>query len=170
MGRTAGGVKGMNVRPGDHVISIDVARDDLELLLLTEQGIGKRSPVSEFRRKGRGTMGVRAFGNIEGKGHLVTALSVRPGQGVMLITSEGTITRQSVDQVSAQSRSASGSTVMKLREGHKLVAVARVIDGDPGDAAADAQPALEMGEEGTLPDAVADTPPVDEPTTDTSDD
>jgi DNA gyrase subunit A len=170
MGRTAGGVKGMNVRPGDHVISIDVARDDLELLLLTELGIGKRSPVSEFRRKGRGTMGVRAFGNIEGKGHLVTALSVRPGQGVMLITSEGTITRQSVDQVSAQSRSASGSTVMKLREGHKLVAVARVIDGDPGDAAADAQPALEMGEEGTLPDAVADTPPVDEPTTDTSDD
>jgi DNA gyrase subunit A len=144
MGRTAAGVKGMNVRDGDEVISVDVARDDLELLLLTEQGIGKRSPVSEFMRKGRGTMGVRAFGNIEGKGRLVTALSVRQGQGVMLITSEGTITRQSVDQVSRQSRTASGSTVMKLRAGHKLVAVARVIDSGPSDADSDSQPELQL--------------------------
>ncbi|MCW2962228.1 MAG: gyrA, partial [Thermoleophilia bacterium] len=151
MGRTAGGVKGMNVRAGDDVISIDVARDEAELLLLTEQGYGKRSPVSEFTRKGRGTMGVRAFGNIEGKGKLVSALSVRPGQGVMLITSDGTITRQSVDQVSRYSRTASGVTVMKLRAGNKLVAVARVIDGDPGDAAADAQPALELGGDVVVP-------------------
>jgi DNA gyrase subunit A len=111
------------------VISIDVAKDADELLLITELGYGKRSPVSDFPVKGRATMGVRAFGNIEGKGHLVSALAVREGQGVMLITSEGTITRQSVDQVSRYSRSASGVTVMKLREGHKLVAVARVIDG-----------------------------------------
>jgi DNA gyrase subunit A len=155
MGRTAAGVAGMKLREGDQVISIDVAKDDAELLLLTEDGFGKRSPVSDFPRKGRATMGVRAFGNIEGKGHLVSALSVRQGQGVMLITSEGTITRQSVDGVSRYSRSASGVTVMKLREGHKLVAVARVIDGDPGDAAADAQPALEV--EGGVPAAAADS-------------
>ncbi len=144
MGRTAAGVAGMKLRDGDEVISIDVAKDADELLLLTEQGFGKRSPVSDFPVKGRATMGVKAFGNIEGKGRLVSALAVREGQGVMLITSEGTITRQSVDQVSRYSRSASGVTVMKLREGHKLVAVARVIDGDPDDAAADAQPALEL--------------------------
>ena len=149
MGRTAAGVAGMKLRAGDQVISIDVAKDDAELLLLTEKGFGKRSPVSDFPRKGRATMGVRAFGNIEGKGHLVSALSVKQGQGVMLITSEGTITRQSVDNVSRYSRTASGVTVMKLRDGHSLVAVARVIDGDPGDAAADAQPALEL-EDGTL--------------------
>ncbi|MEO6867974.1 MAG: DNA gyrase subunit A [Gaiellales bacterium] len=157
MGRTASGVNGMKLRAGDEVISIDVARDDTELLLLTEEGYGKRTPVSDFPQKGRATMGVRAFGNIDGKGKLVSALAVRPGQGVMLITSEGTITRQSVDQVSRYGRTASGVTVMKLREGHTLVAVARVIDGDPGDAAADAQPALEMG--GTVaPESTLSTP------------
>jgi DNA gyrase subunit A len=109
-------------------------------------------------------MGVKAFGNIEGKGHLVSALSVKQGQGVMLITSEGTITRQSVDQVSRYSRSASGVTVMKLREGHQLVAVARVIDSDPGDAAADAQPALELGDGTSAPasiDLTGDAPVVE---------
>jgi len=153
MGRTAAGVAGMKLRAGDQVISIDVAKDDAELLLLTELGYGKRTPVSEFPRKGRATMGVRAFGNIDGKGHLVSALSTRQGQGVMLITSEGTITRQSVDQVSRYSRTASGVTVMKLRPGNTLVAVARVIDGDPGDAAADAQPALEI-EGGEAPTSI----------------
>jgi DNA gyrase subunit A len=161
MGRTAAGVAGMKLREGDSVISIDVAKDDMELLLLTESGFGKRSPVSDFPRKGRATMGVRAFGNIEGKGHLVSALSVRQGQGVMLITSEGTITRQSVDQVSRYSRSASGVTVMKLREGHKLVAVARVIDA-PADSDEDSR-----GEQVTLDapvaDAPADGPVADEP-------
>ncbi|MCB0879398.1 MAG: DNA gyrase subunit A, partial [Thermoleophilia bacterium] len=155
MGRTAAGVAGMKLRDGDHVISIDVAKDDMELLLLTEQGFGKRSPVSDFPTKGRATMGVKAFGNIEGKGHLVSALSIRQGQGVMLITSEGTITRQSVDQVSRYSRSASGVTVMKLREGHRLVAVARVIDA-PADADDDSS-----GEQVTLDAAVdaTDAPP-----------
>ncbi|MCW2962489.1 MAG: gyrase subunit, partial [Thermoleophilia bacterium] len=103
----------------------------------------------------------RAFGNIEGKGKLVSALSVRPGQGVMLITSEGTITRQSVDQVSRYSRTASGVTVMKLRAGNKLVAVARVIDGDPGDAAADAQPALELGGDVVVPADAATVESID---------
>ncbi len=170
MGRTAAGVAGMKLREGDNVISIDVAKDDAELLLLTEKGFGKRSPVSDFPRKGRATMGVRAFGNIEGKGHLVSALSCKPGQGVMLITSEGTITRQSVDGVSRYSRSASGVTVMKLREGHSLVAVARVIDSDPGDAAADAQPALELEDGSVAPptsiDLAGEAAGDAEPTTD----
>ncbi|MCW2973121.1 MAG: gyrA [Thermoleophilia bacterium] len=148
MGRTASGVKGMNVKAGDEVISIDVARDDQDLLLLTEKGYGKRVQVSDYPRKGRGTMGVITFKNIEEKGKLITALTVRDGQGVMLITSEGTITRQSVDQISRYGRPAQGVTVMKLRDGNSLVAVARVIDGDPGDAAADAQPGLDVGPAG----------------------
>ena len=159
MGRTAAGVAGMKLREGDEVISVDIAKDDAELLLLTEHGFGKRSPVSDFPTKGRATMGVKAFGNIEGKGHLVSALSVRPGQGVMLITSEGTITRQGVDGVSRYSRSASGVTVMKLREGHRLVAVARVIDA-PSDGDEDSR-----GEQVAL-DAPAEAPESkEEPTT-----
>ena len=170
MGRTASGVAGMKLRDGDEVISIDVPRDDTELLLLTEAGFGKRTPVNEFPAKGRATMGVRAFGNIDGKGRLVSALAVKSGQGVMLITSEGTITRQSVDQVSRYSRTASGVTVMKLRPGHTLVAVARVIDGDPGDAAADAQPALELPTGGSLADAATPTEAPAEEQTDTPSD
>lgn len=141
MGRTASGVQGMKLKDGDEVISIDVARDELDLLLLTENGFGKRVQVSEYPRKGRATMGVITFKNIEVKGRLVSALSVRAGQGIMLITTEGQITRQSVDQVSRYGRPAQGVTVMKLRPGHKLVSVARVIDADATEVAAD-QPEL----------------------------
>jgi DNA gyrase subunit A len=137
MGRTASGVQGMKLRDGDEVISVDVARDEADLLLLTENGFGKRVQVSEYPRKGRATMGVITFKNIEVKGRLVSALSVRPGQGIMLITTEGQITRQSVDQVSRYGRPAQGVTVMKLRPGHKLVSVARVIDGEISEQSAD---------------------------------
>ncbi|MCZ4496447.1 MAG: hypothetical protein JWM25_1030, partial [Thermoleophilia bacterium] len=67
----------------------------------------------------------------------------------------------SVDQVSRYSRTASGVTVMKLRAGNKLVAVARVIDGDPGDAAADAQPALELGGDVVVPADAATVESID---------
>ena len=129
MGRTASGVQGMKLKPNDRVISIDVARDEMDLLLITELGYGKRVQVSDYPRKGRATMGVITFKNIEQRGKLVSALSVRGGQGVMLITTEGQITRQSVDQVSRYGRPAQGVVVMKLRPGHKLVSVARVLDG-----------------------------------------
>ena len=155
MGRTASGVQGMKLKDGDEVISIDVARDELDLLLLTENGFGKRVQVSEYPRKGRATMGVITFKNIEAKGRLVSALSVRAGQGIMLITTEGQITRQSVDQVSRYGRPAQGVTVMKLRPGHKLVSVARVIDADATEVPAD-QPELPT-------DAVDDTVTAVEP-------
>ena len=169
MGRTASGVQGMKVKPGDEVISIDVARDELDMLLVTENGFGKRVAMSEYPRKGRATQGVITFKGADVKGRLVAALAVRAGQGIMLITSEGTITRQGVDQISRYGRPAQGVTIMKLRPDHKLVSVARVIDGAGEEAEVD-QEALDVTGE-AVPSAEgdaalpADTP--DDPTVDT---
>jgi DNA gyrase subunit A len=146
MGRTASGVQGMKVKEGDEVISIDVARDDLDMLLVTENGFGKRVAISEYPRKGRATQGVITFKGADVKGRLVAALTVRNGQGIMLITSEGTITRQGVDQISRYGRPAQGVTIMKLRPGNKLVSVARVIDAAPTEGDLD-QEALEVSAE-----------------------
>ncbi len=128
MGRTASGVRGMSLREDDRVISIDVARDDTDLFVLTTGGFGKRTRVSEYPCKGRGTKGVITMKGMETRGDLVTAMAVREGQGVLIITTEGQITRQSVDQVSRMGRSTQGVTVMKLREGHEIASVARVIE------------------------------------------
>jgi DNA gyrase subunit A len=122
----------MKLKEGDEVISIAVAREDQYLLLLTELGYGKRVQISDYPCKGRATQGVITFKGIDQRGKLVAALNVRAGQGIMLITSEGTITRQQVDQIGRYGRPAQGVRVMKLRDGHRLVSVARVIDSPVG--------------------------------------
>lgn len=166
MGRTASGVQGMKMKGSDEVISIDVARDELDLLLITESGFGKRVAISDYPRKGRATQGVITFKGIEARGRLVAAMTVRSGQGIMLITSEGTITRQPVDQISRYGRPAQGVTVMKLRPNHKLVAVARVVDAEvvnEGDS--DEQEAIELtGDvaEATTPTSEADPSPIED--------
>jgi DNA gyrase subunit A len=141
----------MKMKGDDEVISIDVARDELDLLLITESGFGKRVAISEYPRKGRATQGVITFKGIEARGRLVSAMTVRGGQGIMLITSEGTITRQPVDQISRYGRPAQGVTVMKLRPNHKLVAVARVVDAEVvAEAETDDQASMELTT-GTVP-------------------
>ena len=78
MGRATAGIKGMNVaRPGNRVLAMDVARDDQELLVVTENGYGKRTALSDYPRKGRGTMGVKTITLTENKGALAGALVVR---------------------------------------------------------------------------------------------
>jgi DNA gyrase subunit A len=128
MGRTASGVRGMGLREGDEVIAATLARDERDLLVITEKGFGKRTKVQEYPRKGRGTKGVITMKNIEERGKLVGALSVRPGDGLLIITTEGQITRQAVDQISRIGRSTQGVGIMRMKEGHRIASIARVID------------------------------------------
>ena len=74
---------------GDEVISIDIAHDDSDLLVVTENGYGKRTPVADYPRKGRGTMGVLTIRLVEARGAIMGVMAVHEGQELMFITQEG---------------------------------------------------------------------------------
>ena len=97
MGRGTSGVKGMNVSAkGNRVLAMDIARDDTELFVVTENGYGKRTPVSEYPVKGRGTKGVLTAKLTEKKGGLAGALIVREHQDLLFISQNGMVQRTSV--------------------------------------------------------------------------
>ena len=93
MGRDASGVQGMKLRAGDEVIAVGVAQDDADLLVVTENGYGKRTRVTEYPVKGRGGMGVKTVQLTEARGHLAGARVVREGYQVMMISTGGTVIR-----------------------------------------------------------------------------
>lgn len=126
MGRDTSGVAGMKLRANDEVISVNVAADDADLLVVTENGYGKRTPVKDYPVKGRGTMGVKTAQLVEGKGRLVGARIVRDGYQVMLISNLGTVIRVPVDGIRRAGRATQGVIVMRLREGETVSALAPV--------------------------------------------
>jgi DNA gyrase subunit A len=135
MGRPASGVAGMKMRAGDEVIEVDIASDDADLLVVTENGWGKRTRVSEYPVKGRGTMGVKTAQLVEGKGKLAGARIVREGYQVMLISDGGTVIKMSADDIKRSGRATQGVIVMRLREGEHVSSLAPVIGSDEDDAA-----------------------------------
>ena len=140
MGRDTAGVRGMNVSRGDNcVLSMDIARDDTELLVVTENGYGKRTPIAEYPVKGRGAMGVKTIQLTEKKGGVAGALIVRDHQDLVFISQGGMVQRTSVRGISQQGRSAQGVRVMNLRDqGDRVSAVALVIE-DEADTSAIAE-------------------------------
>ncbi|MFL5825996.1 MAG: DNA gyrase subunit A [Thermoleophilaceae bacterium] len=136
MGRDTGGVRGMNVSRGDNaVIAMDIARDDTELLVVTENGYGKRTAIADYPRKGRGTMGVKTISLTEKKGALAGALIVREHDGLVFISQNGMVQRTGVKGISRYGRASQGVKVMNLREDDVVSAVALVMeDSTPGAA------------------------------------
>jgi DNA gyrase subunit A len=128
MGRPASGVAGMKLRGDDEVIEVDIAEDDADLLVVTENGWGKRTRVSDYPVKGRGTMGVKTVQLTEARGHLAGARVVRDGYQVMLISTGGTVIRMQVEEVKRLGRSTQGVIVMRLREGELVSSIAPVVD------------------------------------------
>jgi DNA gyrase subunit A len=129
MGRDTGGVKGMNVDRGDNrVLAMDVVRPDTELLVVTENGYGKRTPIEDYPVKGRGTMGVKTIGLTEKKGGLAGALIVREHHDLVFISQNGMVQRTDVKGISKQGRPAQGVRVMNLREEDVVSAVALVME------------------------------------------
>ena len=99
MGRDASGVQGMRLRGDDEVISVAIAADDADLLVVTENGYGKRTRVADYPKKGRGGMGVKTVQLTEARGHLAGARVVKDGYQVMLISTGGTVIHMSVDDI-----------------------------------------------------------------------
>jgi DNA gyrase subunit A len=129
MGRDTGGVRGMNVDRGDNrVLAMDVVRPDTELLVVTENGYGKRTAIEEYPVKGRGTMGVKTIGLTEKKGGLAGALIVREHHDLVFISQNGMVQRTSVRGISRHGRPAQGVRVMNLREDDQVSAVALVME------------------------------------------
>ncbi|MGI8844792.1 MAG: DNA gyrase subunit A, partial [Thermoleophilaceae bacterium] len=131
MGRDTAGVRGMNVSRGDNaVLAMDIARDDTELLVVTENGYGKRTLIAEYPVKGRGAMGVKTINITEKKGGVAGALIVNEGQDLVFISREGMVQRTGVTGISQQGRPAQGVRVMNLRDDDIVSAVALVMEDE----------------------------------------
>jgi DNA gyrase subunit A len=122
MGRTARGVRGISLREGDYVAGVCVVEEGKDLLCITENGVGKRSPFDDFRiMKNRGGFGVTCYNLTEKSGILTGIAAVDDNDDIMMITDSGTIIRTPVSGVPSRSRSAGGVIVMRLGEEQKLV-------------------------------------------------
>ena len=140
MGRTAYGVRGMRLTDGAHVVSMIVAdrqmeNGDCDVLTATERGYGKRTPLTDFPRKGRGSQGVIAIQCSERNGALVAAVATEPRHELMLISDKGTLVRTRVAEVSQVGRNTQGVTLIRLPDDEKLVGVVRIENGDEDGAA-----------------------------------
>jgi DNA gyrase subunit A len=133
MGRDTSGIKGMNVAArGNRVLAMDIARDDTELFVVTDNGYGKRTPVAEYPVKGRGTKGVLTAKLTEKKGGLVGALIVREHQDLLFISQNGMVQRTSVNGISQMGRPTQGVKVMNIKDDDRVSAVALVVESDDG--------------------------------------
>src|SRR3954454_18095239 len=121
---------------------MDVAVDDTELLVVTENGYGKRTLVSDYPRKGRGAMGVKTIQLTESKGGLAAALIVREHQELVFISQNGMVQRTGVRGISRYGRASQGVRLMNLRDEDVVGAVALVVE-DSAETAA--QVAAEAG-------------------------
>jgi len=129
MGRAARGVRGMQLEDGQSVICMLVAQGEaLNVLTATENGFGKRTPIAEYTKHGRGTKGMIAISTSERNGKVVGAVLVEPDDEVMLISTGGVMIRTKVHQVRETSRSAQGVTLINLDDGTKLAGIEKVIE------------------------------------------
>jgi DNA gyrase subunit A len=142
MGRDTSGVRGMDVGAAGEVIAMDIARDDQDLLVITEAGYGKRTRIEQYRKTSRGAKGVKTIKLTETKGGLAGALVVREHQELVFISQDGMVQRTSVRGISQQGRSATGVRVMNVREEDCVRAVALVVESESD--AEDGQVALEV--------------------------
>ncbi len=160
MGRDTSGVKGMNVsgkfNGGQNcVLAMDVARDDSELLVVTENGYGKRTAVAEYPVKGRGTKGVLTIKMTAKKGGLAGALIVREHQDLLFISQNGMVQRTNAGGISQMGRATQGVRTMNLREDDRVSAVALVVESS-ADVASEADSVAEAAAEGATPAASPD--------------
>lgn len=160
MGRAARGVRGMNLDEGQAVIALLVAEDESQTVLTaTENGFGKRTPIAEYTRHGRGTKGMIAIQTSARNGKVVGAVLVRETDEIMLITNAGVLVRTRVSEIREMGRATQGVTLISVDESSELSGVYRVVetdeDLDEGEQAldeADEQAETGSDESGDQPD------------------
>jgi DNA gyrase subunit A len=148
MGRVSRGVRGMRLSGGQKVISLLVAENEsVSVLTATENGFGKRTPITEYTRHGRGSQGMIAIQTTARNGNVVAATLVDNSDDIMLITTGGVLIRMRVAEIREMSRATQGVTLINLGPEEKLAGLQKIVDSE------------DLGE---VLDAVAE--PVDEDT------
>jgi DNA gyrase subunit A len=139
MGRATSGVTGMRFREGDEVLAMAVIRDGEEegqfVFTVTDGGYAKRTAVSEYRRQGRGGLGIKAMRISDARGSLVGAIVVSNGDQVLCVKTSGQVTRSPAADVPVKGRDTMGVIFSGVREGDAVVAIARNTEDDAGDDA-----------------------------------
>ncbi|NIA54864.1 DNA gyrase subunit A [Massilia sp. TW-1] len=131
MGRTARGVRGMNLEEGQNVIALLVAENEQQsVLTATENGFGKRTPITEYTRHGRGTKGMIAIQTSERNGKVVAATLVDQTDEIMLITTGGVLIRTRVAEIREMGRATQGVTLIAVEDGTRLSGLQRVVETD----------------------------------------
>lgn len=126
MGRTAAGVRGARLRPGDYLIGAAPLNADSQVLVLSENGYGKQTPAAEYPIKGRGTMGIKTVNVTAKNGPLVGLTTVDGDEDIMLVTDKGVIIRFGAETVSTTGRSAMGVRLIKMAADSKVATMATV--------------------------------------------
>jgi len=139
MGRDARGVRGMALEEAQGVIAMLVAEDEQQsVLTATVNGFGKRTPISEYTRHGRGTKGMIAIQQSERNGKVVAATLVHADDEIMLITDKGVLVRTRVSEIRELGRATQGVTLIGLDEGSKLSGLQRIVENDANPTEGDA--------------------------------
>jgi DNA gyrase subunit A len=168
MGRTARGVRGMNLAPAQNVIAMLVAPAEASdgavlaedgvaapssVLTATENGFGKRTPIAEYTRHGRGTKGMIAIQTSERNGKVVAASLVSPEDQIMLITTGGVLVRTRVSEIREMGRATQGVTLISVDEGTRLSGLQRIAESDSDDDADESGDEVDTAAGESAPDA-----------------
>jgi DNA gyrase subunit A len=124
--RASGGVRGITLRPGDYVVSMDVVEPDSELLVVTEKGMGKRTPLRDYRAQSRGGKGIKTMNITEKGGEIVCGRVVCTEDRVIILTRNGIAIRLRMNEIRCCGRGTMGVRLINLMEGDTVASVAIV--------------------------------------------
>jgi DNA gyrase subunit A len=158
MGRPAKGVRGIRLKKGDEVVSMEVVDESMDLLTLTEKGYGKRSPVVDYRKTKRGGSGVRTLKITDKTGKIVGTKPVTDEDALIITSKSGMVIRvpifESVDhQIRSMGRSTQGVRIMRLEEGDRVMALAKIIASEEEEKVVEEAVAAEAGQKPKMSDA-----------------
>lgn len=143
MGRTAAGVRGINLRDNDYVVGSDILEPDSEVLVISEKGYGKRTAASEYPVKGRGGKGIKTANITEKNGPLAGVTVVNGDEDIMLITSAGVMIRFDVDDVSQTGRATLGVRLIKVDDGAQVASITAVPKASDEESTTEEEPVEE---------------------------
>jgi DNA gyrase subunit A len=171
MGRDARGVRGIELREGDRVIGMDVIHsEEHQVLTVSANGYGKRTPVAEWRVQGRGGIGIIAMDTSERNGEVVTLCLVTTSEQFMCITNGGQVIRTDVSQVREVGRNTQGVRVIRLDDSERVVDVAKLAEREDAMRTTSLSPAAaDEGAEPGAADGAAEPSATDDPEDDPND-
>lgn len=130
MGRVSQGVKGINIDDDERIIGMEIIDDNMEILSVTENGYGKRTSASQYRKQTRGGKGILAMRLTDKNGEICAIKPVTEDEDLMIITDKGQVIRTKISGISLMGRATQGVRIIRLKDGEKVVAVENIVEDD----------------------------------------